>query len=63
MSETPDEYFDYYRDYHGFWKLSRPRLARYGVAAGVLTERAAGGEGSPDNGLTAIAERRLFVLT
>ena len=41
----------------------RPRLARRGVVEGVLTERAAGGEGSPDNGLAAIAERRFFVLT
>ena len=21
MLETADEYFDYYRDYHAFWKL------------------------------------------
>ena len=21
MFETADEYFDYYRDYHAFWKL------------------------------------------
>ena len=21
MFETKDEYFDYYRDYHAFWKL------------------------------------------
>ena len=37
--ETNDEYFDYYRDYHAFWKL-RNGLARSGAPEALLPERA-----------------------
>ena len=39
--ETPDEYFDYYREYHASWKMDGIGSAGCGVAEGGLPERAA----------------------
>ena len=39
--ETNDEYFDYYRDYHAFWKLYGIGLPDAGAEKGLLPERAA----------------------
>ena len=59
MSETADEYVDYYRT-----------ITRFGSSTAFparccsrCTHRRCGGEGSPDNGLAAIDKRRFFVLT
>ena len=49
--ETTDEYFDYYRDYHAFWKLYGMRSAGRRAAEGLLRERA--------EALHAAAEDRL----
>ena len=38
--ETRDDYFDYYRDYHAFWKLYGIDLPDDGAEEGVLPERA-----------------------
>ena len=38
--ETADEYFDYYRDYHAFWKLYGVDLPDDGAEEAVLPERA-----------------------
>ena len=39
--ETNDEYFDYYRDYHAFWKLYGIGLPDHGAEEALLPERAA----------------------
>ena len=39
--ETNDEYFDYYRDYHAFWKLYGIGLPDAGAEEALLPERAA----------------------
>ena len=38
--ETRDDYFDYYRDYHAFWKLYGIDLAGQRAEEGLLPERA-----------------------
>ena len=44
--ETADEYFDYYRDYHAFWKLYGMNLPDDVLKKLLLQERAARREGS-----------------
>ena len=40
--ETNDEYFDYYRDYHAFWKLYGIGLPDPVLQEALLSERAEG---------------------
>ena len=55
--ETKDDYFDYYRNYHAFWKLLRHRSARCRVEEALLPERAALDAGAAANRLAEIVRR------
>ena len=48
--ETNDDYFDYYRDYHAFWKLYGHRSAGRRAEEGVLQERAEDHAALPQTG-------------
>ncbi len=49
MFETHDDYFDYYRNYHAFWKLygiDLPDSVLLKITPGLQAAFAAGGEGA-----------------
>ena len=56
--ETADEYFDYYRDYHAFWKLYGLGAARPGAAEAVLPECAEAGARPAAGRLPAVDVRQ-----
>ena len=53
-----DEYFDYYRNYHAFWKLYGDRSAGRRVEEGLLPERRSHDSGAAADRLAAVADRR-----
>ena len=55
--ETNDEYFDYYRDYHAFWKLYGIGLPDRRAAEALLPERAEGDAGTVARGVHGLDTR------
>ena len=55
--ETDDDYFDYYRDYHAFWKLYGIGLPDPVSEEGLLPERAAARAGHPAAGFRTEPDR------
>ena len=59
--ETADEYFDYYRDYHAFWKLYGLDLPDAGPEEGLLPERRAPHAGPAADRLAAMTAQCMML--